>query len=169
MIVDWVADLRWEPRDSGQASRRKAAPTVRHRCRPKFRTQVGDLGDNSQSAGFGRFGRFDKLTAGRLTAGDPALQLHSGTDPQVRPTDENWPGFSFDFPPPRGGLRSLSVGADCIATESRSFSERLCQARQTPSDSDRIEPASRSAAGGAREFHWRRRLLLRAGLGVQAE
>ena len=44
------------------------------------------------------------------------------------------PDFSFDFPPPRGGLRSLSVGADCIATESRALSERLCQARQTSPD-----------------------------------
>jgi hypothetical protein len=33
--------------------------------------------------------------------------------------------FSFDFPPPRGGLRSLSVGADCLATESRALSELL--------------------------------------------
>jgi hypothetical protein len=35
------------------------------------------------------------------------------------------PDFSFDFPPPRGGLRSLSVGADCLATESRALSELL--------------------------------------------
>jgi hypothetical protein len=34
-------------------------------------------------------------------------------------------GFSFDTPPPRGGLRSLSVGADCLATESRALSELL--------------------------------------------
>jgi hypothetical protein len=31
--------------------------------------------------------------------------------------------LSFHFPPPCGGLRSLSVGADCIATESRAFPE----------------------------------------------
>jgi len=35
------------------------------------------------------------------------------------------PDFSFDFPPPRGGLRSLSVVADCIAPESRALSELL--------------------------------------------
>jgi hypothetical protein len=35
------------------------------------------------------------------------------------------PDFSFDFPPPRGGLRSLSVEADCITTESRALSELL--------------------------------------------
>jgi len=35
------------------------------------------------------------------------------------------PDFSFDFPPPRGGLRSLSVAADCIATESRAHSELI--------------------------------------------
>jgi hypothetical protein len=35
------------------------------------------------------------------------------------------PDFPFDFPPPRGGLRSLSIGADCIATESRALSELL--------------------------------------------
>jgi hypothetical protein len=35
------------------------------------------------------------------------------------------PDFSFDFPPPRGGLRSLSVGADCLATKSRALSELL--------------------------------------------
>jgi len=33
--------------------------------------------------------------------------------------------FSFDLPPLRGGLRSLSVGADCIATESRALSKLL--------------------------------------------
>jgi hypothetical protein len=33
--------------------------------------------------------------------------------------------FSFDYPPPRGGLRSLSVAADCIATKSRAPSELL--------------------------------------------
>jgi hypothetical protein len=31
------------------------------------------------------------------------------------------PDFPFDIPPQRGGLRSLSVGADCLATESRVF------------------------------------------------
>jgi len=31
----------------------------------------------------------------------------------------------FDFAPPRGGLRSLSVGADCIATKYRALSELL--------------------------------------------
>jgi hypothetical protein len=35
------------------------------------------------------------------------------------------PDFSFDFPPPCGGLRSLSVGADCIATKSRILSGLL--------------------------------------------
>jgi hypothetical protein len=35
------------------------------------------------------------------------------------------PNFPFDIPPPRGGLRSLSVGADGIATESRALSEHL--------------------------------------------
>jgi hypothetical protein len=35
------------------------------------------------------------------------------------------PDFSFDFPPLRGGLRSLSVGTDCLATESRALSELL--------------------------------------------
>jgi hypothetical protein len=35
------------------------------------------------------------------------------------------PDLSFDFPPPCGGLRSLSVAADCIATESRAFSGLL--------------------------------------------
>jgi hypothetical protein len=35
------------------------------------------------------------------------------------------PNFFFDFPPPRGGLRSLSVAADCIATESRALSELI--------------------------------------------
>jgi len=29
--------------------------------------------------------------------------------------------FSFDSPPPRGGFRSLSAGADCIATQSRAL------------------------------------------------
>jgi hypothetical protein len=43
------------------------------------------------------------------------------------------PDFSFDIPPQRGGLGSLSVGADCLATESRALSELLFQARQTPS------------------------------------
>jgi len=33
------------------------------------------------------------------------------------------PDFSFDLPPLRGGLRSLSVGAGCIATKSRALSE----------------------------------------------
>jgi hypothetical protein len=32
------------------------------------------------------------------------------------------PDFSFDFPPLRGGLRSLSVAADCLATKSRALS-----------------------------------------------
>jgi len=32
------------------------------------------------------------------------------------------PNFSFDFPPPRGGLRSLSVAADCLAKKSRALS-----------------------------------------------
>jgi hypothetical protein len=31
----------------------------------------------------------------------------------------------FDVPPLRGGLRSLSVGADCLATESRALSALL--------------------------------------------
>jgi hypothetical protein len=35
------------------------------------------------------------------------------------------PDFPFDFPPPRGGLRSLSVGEGCLATESRALSELL--------------------------------------------
>jgi hypothetical protein len=35
------------------------------------------------------------------------------------------PDFFFDLPPPRGGLRSLSVGADCHATISRALSELL--------------------------------------------
>jgi len=35
------------------------------------------------------------------------------------------PDFSFDFPPPRGGLRSLSVAADCLATRSRALSGLL--------------------------------------------
>jgi hypothetical protein len=35
------------------------------------------------------------------------------------------PDFSFGIPPPRGGLTSLSVGADCIATKSRPHSELL--------------------------------------------
>jgi hypothetical protein len=35
------------------------------------------------------------------------------------------PDFSFDFPPQRGGLRSLSVGAGCLATVSRALSELL--------------------------------------------
>jgi hypothetical protein len=35
------------------------------------------------------------------------------------------PDFPFNFPPPCGGLGSLSVGADCIATESRALSELL--------------------------------------------
>jgi len=33
------------------------------------------------------------------------------------------PDVSFDLPPPRGGLRSLSVGVGCIATKSRALSE----------------------------------------------
>jgi hypothetical protein len=33
------------------------------------------------------------------------------------------PDFFFDLPQPRGGLRSLSVGAGCIATKSRALSE----------------------------------------------
>jgi hypothetical protein len=33
--------------------------------------------------------------------------------------------ISFGFPPPRGGLRSLSVGADCFATQSRALSGLL--------------------------------------------
>jgi hypothetical protein len=32
-------------------------------------------------------------------------------------------GTPFDFPPQRGGLRSLSVGADCFATKYRALSE----------------------------------------------
>jgi hypothetical protein len=32
------------------------------------------------------------------------------------------PDLFFDFPPPCGGSRSLSVGADCIATGSRALS-----------------------------------------------
>jgi hypothetical protein len=35
------------------------------------------------------------------------------------------PDLSFDLPPPRGGLRSLSVAADCIATKSRALSGLL--------------------------------------------
>jgi hypothetical protein len=35
------------------------------------------------------------------------------------------PDFFFAFPPPRGGLRSLSVAADCLATKSRALSELL--------------------------------------------
>jgi hypothetical protein len=35
------------------------------------------------------------------------------------------PDFSFDFPPPSGGLRSLSVRADCLATNSRTFPGHL--------------------------------------------
>jgi hypothetical protein len=35
------------------------------------------------------------------------------------------PDFFFGFPPRRGGLRSLSVGADCIATQSRALSGLL--------------------------------------------
>jgi hypothetical protein len=35
------------------------------------------------------------------------------------------PDFSFNFPPPRGGLRSLAVGADCIATTPRALPELL--------------------------------------------
>jgi hypothetical protein len=35
------------------------------------------------------------------------------------------PDFSFDLPPLRGGLRSLSVGAGCIATKSRTLSGLL--------------------------------------------
>jgi hypothetical protein len=35
------------------------------------------------------------------------------------------PDFPFDFPPLRGGLRSLSFGADCLAMESRALSELL--------------------------------------------
>jgi hypothetical protein len=38
------------------------------------------------------------------------------------------PDFSFDLPPPRGGLRSLSVGAGCIAMKSRTLSELFSQA-----------------------------------------
>jgi hypothetical protein len=33
------------------------------------------------------------------------------------------PDFSFGFPPPRGGIGSLSLGAGCLATESRALSE----------------------------------------------
>jgi hypothetical protein len=33
------------------------------------------------------------------------------------------PDFSFDSAPLRGGFRSLSVGAVCLATESRALSE----------------------------------------------
>jgi hypothetical protein len=43
------------------------------------------------------------------------------------------PDFNFDFPPPCGGLRSLAVEAGCTATKSRTLSELLSQARQTPS------------------------------------
>jgi hypothetical protein len=35
------------------------------------------------------------------------------------------PDFSFDFPPPRGGLRSLSVAADCLATKPQALSGLL--------------------------------------------
>ena len=35
------------------------------------------------------------------------------------------PDSSFDFPPPRGGIRSLSVGAVCLATKSRALSGLL--------------------------------------------
>jgi hypothetical protein len=35
------------------------------------------------------------------------------------------PDSSFDFPPPRGGLRSLSVKAGCFATTSQAHSELL--------------------------------------------
>jgi hypothetical protein len=31
------------------------------------------------------------------------------------------PYLLFDFPPPCGGLRSLSVGADCLATKFRAL------------------------------------------------
>ena len=34
-------------------------------------------------------------------------------------------GTPFDFPPQRGGLRSLSVGAGCLATVSRALSELI--------------------------------------------
>jgi hypothetical protein len=40
--------------------------------------------------------------------------------------------FSFDLPPPRDGLRILSVGAGCSAAKSQALSELLSQARQTP-------------------------------------
>jgi hypothetical protein len=42
--------------------------------------------------------------------------------PRQRSALQN-PDFFFDLPPPRGGLRSLSVGAGCIATKSRALSE----------------------------------------------
>ena len=61
------------------------------------------------------------------------------------------PDFFLDLPPPRGGLRSLSAGADCIATESRAPSELLSQARQTPSAvSFHALPADRSSHDGDR-------------------
>jgi len=53
------------------------------------------------------------------------------------------PDFSSAFPPPRGGLRSLSVMAGCHATISRAHSERLSEARQTPRDSTLPESSGR--------------------------
>jgi hypothetical protein len=40
--------------------------------------------------------------------------------------------FSFDLPPPRGGLRSLSVGAVCLAAE---FSNSFRPFSQNPTNS----------------------------------
>jgi hypothetical protein len=60
------------------------------------------------------------------SAGDFVAMAGSGLDRLLRQRSAlQKPDFSFDFPPPRGGLGSLSVGADCLATESRALSELL--------------------------------------------
>jgi hypothetical protein len=52
--------------------------------------------------------------------GQSIARSHEGNTFAARSAD-----FSFDIPPPRGGLRSLSVAADRIATKFRALSGLL--------------------------------------------
>ena len=73
------------------------------------------------------------------------------------------PDFSFDSAPLRGGFRSLSVEADCLATQFRAPSEFLSAARQTPMGC--AAPcrcaASRSRFSGCRDWRCRCRATWR--------
>jgi hypothetical protein len=50
---------------------------------------------------------------------------HLFRNPWAKPDALQKSDFSFDLPPPRGGLRSLSEAADCLATKSRALSGLL--------------------------------------------